>query len=67
MRRLAELAQSGALVVYSWVLLPNHFHLLVRTGKVPLSRNMRSLLTGYAVASNQRHQRSGHLFQNRYK
>lgn len=28
---------------------------------------MRRLLTGYAVAFNHRHQRSGHLFQNRYK
>ncbi len=28
---------------------------------------MRRLLTGYAVWFNRRHQRSGHLFQNRYK
>ena len=28
---------------------------------------MRRLLTGYAVYFNKRHQRSGHLFQNRYK
>jgi len=28
---------------------------------------MRRLLTGYAVAFNHRHQRHGHLFQNRYK
>lgn len=28
---------------------------------------MRRLLTGYAVAFNRRHNRSGHLFQNRYK
>jgi len=28
---------------------------------------MRRLLTGYAVSFNHRHQRSGHLFQNRYK
>ena len=28
---------------------------------------MRRLLTGYAVWFNRRHQRSGHLFQNRYR
>jgi len=28
---------------------------------------MRRLLTGYAVGYNRRHQRFGHLFQNRYK
>ena len=33
----------------------------------PLSQVMRRLLTGYAVSFNQRHRRSGHLFQNRYK
>ncbi len=29
---------------HAWALLPNHAHLLVRTGRVPLSRSMRSLL-----------------------
>ena len=53
--------------MYAWVLLPNHFHLLCKTGKAPLSANMRRLLTGYAVRFNLRHKRSGHLFQNRYK
>jgi REP element-mobilizing transposase RayT len=66
-RRFAALAEAGALVVYAWALLPNHFHLLVRTANKPLPRAMRSLLTGYAGAFNRRHRRSGHLFQNRYK
>lgn len=65
--RLGDLAGSGGLVVYAWALLPNHFHLLVRTGRGPLARSMRSLLTGYAGRFNRRHRRSGHLFQNRYK
>ena len=30
--RLARLAEQGALTVYAWVLLPNHAHLLLRTG-----------------------------------
>ena len=65
--RLAALAQAGAVAVYAWALLPNHFHLLVRTGARPLARTMRSLLTGYAGGFNRRHHRVGHLFQNRYK
>ncbi len=65
--RLGVLAGAGALAVYAWTLLPNHAHLLVRTGTRPLSRTMRSLLTGYAGAFNRRHKRVGHLFQNRYK
>src|SRR3990172_5978106 len=66
-RRVAGLVEAGALTVYAWALLPNHVHLLLRTGKVPLARAMRSLLTGYAGAFNRRHHRVGHLFQNRYK
>lgn len=65
--RLGELAEMDAIRVYAWALLPNHFHLLVRTGKRPLARAMRSLLTGYAGVFNRRHRRRGHLFQNRYK
>ena len=66
-RRLAALAASGALTVYARALLPNHGHLLVRSGARPLARSMRALLTGYAGAFNRRYKRVGHLFQNRYK
>jgi REP element-mobilizing transposase RayT len=65
--RVATLAEQGAWTIYAWALLPNHAHLLVRTGHRPLPRTMRSLLTGYAGAFNRRHHRVGHLFQNRYK
>ena len=65
--RLAELCRSGNWAVYAWALMPNHFHLLVRTGNEPLARSMRRLMTGYAINFNLRHKRRGHLFQNRYK
>ena len=65
--RLAELCRSGRWFIYAWALMPNHFHLLVRTGKEPLARSMRRLMTGYAINFNLRHKRRGHLFQNRYK
>jgi REP element-mobilizing transposase RayT len=65
--RLAGLCQGDALRIYAWALMGNHFHLLVRTGKQPLSTSMRRLFTGYAVNYNRRHKRYGHLFQDRYK
>jgi REP element-mobilizing transposase RayT len=65
--RLARLVQEGALDVFAWALLPNHFHLLCRTKNLPLATSMRKLLTGYVVNFNKRHRRHGHLFQNRYK
>jgi REP element-mobilizing transposase RayT len=65
--RLASLAEEGAMDVYAWVLMPNHFHLLCKTHKRALSSSMRKILTGYVVKFNRRHRRYGHLFQNRYK
>jgi putative transposase len=65
--RVASLSQNEALRVYAWALMPNHFHLLVRTGRQPLARSMRKLLTSYVVNFNRRYKRYGHLFQNRYK
>jgi len=53
--------------LYAWALLPNHAHLLLRSGAQGLPRFMRRLLTGYALTYNRRHKRVGHLFQNRYK
>jgi len=67
LRRLGAVAGATGLALYTWALLPNHLHLLVRTGRTPLAQAMRSLLTGYAGAFNRRHRRRGHLFQNRYK
>jgi hypothetical protein len=61
--RMAVLARDGHWVVYAWALMPNHFHLVVRTGQRPLFQSMRKLLTGYVVKFNRRHERIGHLFQ----
>lgn len=52
---------------YAFALLPNHAHLLLRTGTTSLSTVMARLLTGYAVRFNRVHKRHGQLFQNRYK
>jgi class 3 adenylate cyclase len=40
-QRLARVAATEALTVYAWALLPNHFHLLVRTGRQSLALTLR--------------------------
>lgn len=65
--RIAAVVSATGCQILAWALLPNHFHLLVRTGPRPLSTFMRRVLTGYAGSFNRRHRRRGHLFQNRYK
>lgn len=65
--RLSKFVQEDAADVYAWTLMPNHFHLLVKTKSRPLSSSMQKILTGYVVNFNRNHRRYGHLFQNRYK
>lgn len=65
--RLGDILTDTKTICYAWALIPNHFHLLLRTGSAPIATVMRRLLTGYAVSHNRRHRRYGHLFQNRYK
>lgn len=67
LERLGDLLIETKTSCYAWALIPNHFHLLLRTGNDSVSNLMKRLLTGYAVNYNRRHGRCGHLFQNRYK
>ena len=65
--RFSFLLQETETSCLAWSLMTNHLHLLLRPEKAKLSIFMRRLLTGYAVNFNLRHNRCGHLFQNRYK
>ncbi|OGS20154.1 MAG: hypothetical protein A2252_10920 [Elusimicrobia bacterium RIFOXYA2_FULL_39_19] len=67
LRRLSEGLEVTGHKCYGWVLMPNHFHLLIRTTTKPLSDLMRKLLTGYALYFNKTYKRSGYLYQGRYK
>lgn len=67
LERLGTVLTETGTPCFAWALMPNHLHLLLRTGHPPIATVMRRLLTGYAVSFNRRHRRNGHLFQNRYK
>ncbi len=66
-RRLGELVNETQTLCNGWASIPNHFHLLLKTGRVPVATFMRRLLTGFAIGFNRCHRRSGHVFQNRYE
>lgn len=65
--RLSKCITATDVTIYAWALMPNHIHFLVRTGNRPLFKFMHKLLTGHAVYFNNKYDRTGHLFQNRYK
>jgi REP element-mobilizing transposase RayT len=53
--------------IHAWVLMTNHYHLLVETPEPNLGRGMHRLNGLYALGLNRRHDRVGHVFQGRYK
>ena len=65
--RMGSLGIRTRTSIYAWALMTNHAHILLRSSEIGLSGYMRRLLTGYAISYNRRHQRWGHLFQDRYK
>jgi REP element-mobilizing transposase RayT len=52
---------------YAYCLMGNHYHLMIETPQGNLTKGMRQLNGVFTQWSNRRHQRSGHLFQGRYK
>src|ERR1700730_3741621 len=53
-------------ILYAYVLMSNHFHLVLQLTCETLSRGMQWLDSKYAQAFNRRHKRVGHLYQGRF-
>jgi putative transposase len=68
-KELKEIGRGEPLVaIAAWVLMPNHFHILVReVVEGGTTTFMKKLCTGYSTYFNKRHGRVGPLFQGRYK
>src|SRR3974390_2679775 len=64
---LSDLRERFGAKVHAYVLMDNHFHLLVETPEANLSRAMQWLGVSYSIWFNRRHDRAGHLFQGRFK
>ncbi len=64
---LGEMAERFDADIFAYVLMENHYHLLLRTNQANLSKSMQWLGTTYTTRFNLTHSRSGHLFQGRYK
>ena len=53
--------------LYAYVLMTNHYHLVVQTEHPNLDRFMHGINTAYATWMNARNRRTGHLFEGRYR
>lgn len=66
-RVLEETVETYGILLHAWVLMDNHYHLLVETPESNLSMALRHLNGVYTQKFNRSHHRHGHLFQGRYK
>ncbi|MDQ5872392.1 MAG: transposase, partial [Acidobacteriota bacterium] len=64
---LGTVIRAEGWLLHSFCLLGNHYHLLVETPLGKLSHGMHALNARYSQKFNRRHQRSGHLFEGRFK
>ena len=67
MARLGEICGRNGWVIHAWVLMGNHFHLLLETPEANLVNGMKWLLGTFAQGWNRSRKRRGHVFQGRYK
>jgi len=67
LEQLRDGVVTAGVVLYGFVLMDNHFHLLVRTPRANLSGFMQRLKTSYALYARYKHRRPGHLFEGRFK
>ncbi|RDD29655.1 hypothetical protein CR161_02440 [Prosthecochloris sp. ZM] len=67
LKKIGFLSKETGTPIYAFALMPNHVHLLLKSGAKGLPTFMRRLLSSYAMFFNSRHKRVGHVFQNRYK
>lgn len=65
--RLGQVCASHGWKIHAWVLMGNHFHLLLETPQANLVTGMKQLLATFSQGWNRARQRRGHVFQGRYK
>lgn len=64
---IGETCKLWNVEVYAYCLMNNHYHLLLQTPTVGLSRAMRHLDGVYTQRFNRAHRRDGPLFRGRYR
>lgn len=64
---ISEAKKKYGIIVHCYVLMTNHYHLIIETPEANLSKAMHYINGSYTTYINIKRKRSGHLFQGRYK
>ena len=65
--RLKRFSNETGICILAYCLMSNHVHLLIHDPNRNTPEMMRKMGTSYAAYFNKKYERTGHLFQNRYK
>lgn len=64
---MEEARKKYQFIIFAYVLMSNHYHLLLEIKQSNLSQVMQYINTSYGIYFNRKYKRSGHLFQGRFK
>jgi REP element-mobilizing transposase RayT len=67
LKTLGDVVERFRWIIHAYCLMGNHYHLLIETPQANLSMGMRQLNGVFTQKYNRRHERTGHLFQGRFK
>jgi len=66
LKQLDHALDEDRVILYAYVLMPNHYHLFLETPRGNITRFMQRLNTAYGMYFRHKKQRPGHCFQGRY-
>ena len=66
LEQLDSAVDQDNVILYAYVLMPNHFHLLIETPRGNIQKFMQRINTAYSMYFRYKHSRPGHCFQGRY-
>lgn len=67
LKQIKEYNKCFDFELLAYVIMDNHYHLLIKTNKVPINQIMFNINNVIGKYLNRELERTGHLFENRYK
>jgi len=67
LKEIQERKINTGLKLYGYVIMDNHYHLVLQVGDDPLSKLMHLINSSYGRYYNSEHNRTGHVYDGRYK
>lgn len=64
---LASYKDKMGFIIYAYCIMDNHAHMLIEVTDIPLSKSMQGIQQVYTGWYNRKYERTGHVFQQRYK